>query len=76
MAERDGLCRANFLYRRKVELIKESQYEKDAAPHQEQWTPVHFYSCEEPLNQRSLFHQFTRLLQQPGQAPENASRRR
>jgi hypothetical protein len=50
MAERDGLCRANILYRRKVELIKESQYEKYAASHQEQWAPVHFYSCEEFLN--------------------------
>ncbi len=41
MAERDGLCRANILYWRKVEVMKESQYEKDAAPHNEQWSLIH-----------------------------------
>jgi hypothetical protein len=50
MAESDGLCRANILYRRKVEVMKESQYEKDAAPHQEQHSLIHFQGREEFLN--------------------------
>jgi len=41
VAERDGLGRADIFYRRNVEIVKESQYEKDAAPHQEQWSLIH-----------------------------------
>jgi hypothetical protein len=56
VAKRDGLLWADVHRWRNIEIIEKTDYEKDAAPGEEQWALVHLHGIEKVRNRGGVFH--------------------